>query len=91
MLYEVITPHNLGEICDAIIALIDNPEIGLRELIEIVPGPDFPTGGIICGRAGVAEAYGTGRGRLTVRAKIQREETRNVCDTLVVTERNNFV
>ncbi len=79
-------PHNLGEICDGIIALIDNPEISLRELIELIPGPDFPTGGIICGKAGIAQAYATGRGRVTVRARIHQEQTRTGRDILVVTQ-----
>jgi DNA gyrase subunit A len=79
-------PHNLGEICDAIIALIDNPEIALRDLMAHVKGPDFPTGGIICGMSGIAQAYATGRGRVTVRAKIHHEETRTGRDLLVVTE-----
>lgn len=79
-------PHNLGEICDAIIALIDNPEIALRELMEHVKGPDFPTGGIICGMAGIAQAYATGRGRATVRAKIHQEQTKTGRDILVVTQ-----
>jgi len=76
-------PHNLGEVCDAIIACIDNPEIEFRELLEIIPGPDFPTGGTIMGRSGIAQAYATGRGRVTVRAKIDHEE-RNGRDLLVV-------
>ena len=79
-------PHNLAEICDGIIALIDDPEIGLRELMELIPGPDFPTGGIICGKAGIAQAYATGRGRVTVRAKIHQEQTRTGRDILVVTQ-----
>ncbi len=79
-------PHNLGEICDAIVAMIDNPDISLPELMKIVPGPDFPTGGIICGRRGIAEAYATGRGRLTVRAKIEHEETSNGRNLLVIRE-----
>jgi DNA gyrase subunit A len=78
-------PHNLGEICDALTAVIDNPEVGIRELMDIVPGPDFPTGGIICGRRGVAEAYATGRGRITVRATMHPEK-RGERDILVVTE-----
>lgn len=78
-------PHNLAEIADAIIATIENPEIELGELLRIVPGPDFPTGGIICGRAGIAQAYATGRGRVTVRARIEHE-TRAGRDLLVVKE-----
>ncbi|MFN3167093.1 MAG: DNA gyrase subunit A [Phycisphaeraceae bacterium] len=78
-----MAPHALGEVCDAIAATIDNPDIELRELMEIVPGPDFPTGGIICGRAGIVQAYATGRGRVTVRARIE-QETRGGRDLLVV-------
>ncbi len=68
-----IPPHNPTEILNAVEAVIDNPNIGLEELLRIVPGPDFPTGGIICGRRGVAEAYATGRGRVTVRGTVEIE------------------
>jgi DNA gyrase subunit A len=82
-----IPPHNLGEIIDATIALIDNPELGVEELMAIVPGPDFPTAGIINGIAGVVEAYRTGRGRIQVRAKatIEADEDTNR-EAIVVTE-----
>lgn len=63
-------PHNLGEICDAIVAVIDDPEIQLEALMKFVPGPDFPTGGSIVGRRGIIEAYATGRGRLTLRGRV---------------------
>ncbi len=76
-------PHNLAEICDGIVAMVDNPAIDLMELIQIIPGPDFPTGGTIKGRAGIFQAYKTGRGRVTVRAKIEHE-TRGGRDLLVV-------
>jgi len=66
-------PHNLTEICNAIVAVIDNPELDLRQLMEIVPGPDFPTGGIIVGRQGIIDAYATGRGRVIVRGKVHHE------------------
>ncbi|MEX0885092.1 MAG: DNA gyrase subunit A, partial [Phycisphaeraceae bacterium] len=79
-------PHNLGEVCDAIIAMIENPDIDVRQLMDIVPGPDFPTGGIIAGRAGIAQAYATGRGRVTVRARVHHEETRGGRNQLVVTQ-----
>jgi DNA gyrase subunit A len=69
-----MVPHNPGEICDAIVAVIDNPEIGLEELMKFVPGPDFPTGGSIIGRRGIVEAYATGRGRLVVRGKVHLEK-----------------
>jgi len=80
-----MAPHNLGEVCDAICAVIDNPSIELAELMRIIPAPDFPTGGIICGRRGAVEAYATGRGRITVRARIEHEEKGNR-DRLVVTQ-----
>jgi DNA gyrase subunit A len=70
-----IPPHNPTEICNAIIAVIDDPNIALEKLMEIVPGPDFPTGGVIAGRRGVAEAYGTGRGKLALRGKVHVEES----------------
>lgn len=81
-----LPPHNVGEICDAIVAVIDRPEIGLDELIEIVPGPDFPTGGTICGRRGILEGYSSGRGRLIVRAKTHFEEQKNGKTLIVVDE-----
>src|SRR5438477_9023344 len=65
-----LLPHNLREICDAIVKVINNPDISLMELLEIVPGPDFPTGGVICGREGIIEGYKSGRGRITLRAKV---------------------
>ncbi|MEM8781966.1 MAG: DNA gyrase subunit A [Planctomycetota bacterium] len=80
-----LAPHNLGEICDAIHAQLANPDIELPELISHVPGPDFPTGGIVMGRGGVLSAYKTGRGRVYVRAKIHHEK-RGKRDLLVVTE-----
>jgi DNA gyrase subunit A len=69
-----IPPHNLGEIIDATIAIIRNPEITIDELMEMVPAPDFPTGGFICGRGGIREAYRTGRGSLLMRARTEIEE-----------------
>lgn len=70
-----IPPHNLGEICDAIAYMIDHPDCTLEELLEIVPGPDFPTGGTILGREGIHAAYATGRGRIVMRAKAFTEES----------------
>ncbi len=69
-----LLPHNLREICDAIVAVIDKPELSFEELFKIVPGPDFPTGGVICGRGGIVDGYRNGRGRLTLRAKVRLEE-----------------
>ncbi len=68
-----IPPHNVGEICDALVATIDNPQISIKELLEIVPGPDFPTGGIVIGKQGLVEAYTSGRGKLKVRGKVHYE------------------
>src|SRR4051794_25403599 len=81
-----IPPHNLGEVCDALVAYIDNPQIELDELIEIVTGPDFPTGGTICGRWGIREAYRTGRGKVVVRAKYEIEELKDGRAHIVFTE-----
>ena len=74
-----IPPHNLGEVIDGVLALIDDPEIDIEELIKIIPGPDFPTGGIILGREGIRMAYTTGRGSIVVRgqARIERQGTKN--------------
>jgi DNA gyrase subunit A len=79
-------PHNLGEIVDALTAYIENPDITLTELLEIVPGPDFPTGGVIMGRAGIAQAYRTGRGLVAVRGRCHTEEPRSGRQSLVFTE-----
>lgn len=81
-----IPPHNLGEVCDAVVAYIDNPEIGLDELLEILPAPDFPTGGTICNRYGLREAYRTGRGRVIVRAKYAVDELKDGRANIVFTE-----
>jgi DNA gyrase subunit A len=69
-----IPPHNLREVCDALIKLIDEPDIGIAELMAIVPGPDFPTGGTICGRQGIVEGYLTGRGKIVLRARADVNE-----------------
>jgi DNA gyrase subunit A len=81
-----IPPHNLGETIDAITALIDDPEITVGDLMEHLPGPDFPTGGIIMGRSGIHEAYVTGRGRIRVRARAEIEEASDGHPVIVVTE-----
>jgi DNA gyrase subunit A len=81
-----IPPHNLGEVCDALIAYIDDPAIDLDGLMEVLPGPDFPTGATICGRMGVKEAYLTGRGKVIVRAKHEIEELKDGRVQLVFTE-----
>ena len=69
-----IPPHNMSEIANGIIAQIDNPEISANELMQHIQGPDFPTGGTICGRNGIVNAYSTGRGIITIRAKTHIEE-----------------
>ncbi len=70
-----IPPHNLHEVCDAAIRVIDDPEVTVDQLMEIIPGPDFPTGGVICGRQGILDGYRTGRGKITLRARADiREE-----------------
>jgi DNA gyrase subunit A len=82
-----IPPHNLGEIVDACVALIDNPELGLAELMRLVPGPDFPTAGIINGAAEIVAAYKSGRGRLSVRARTEVESIdERGREAIVVTE-----
>ena len=81
-----IPPHNLGETIDAVCALIDNPDAELAELMECLPGPDFPTGGIIMGRSGIRAAYATGRGKITVRAKTEIIEAKNGRFKIIVTE-----
>ena len=81
-----IPPHNLGEIVDATIALVDNPDITVEELMVLVPGPDFPTGGLILGRAGIIEAYRTGRGSIQMRGRAAIEEIRAEREAIVITE-----
>ncbi len=81
-----IPPHNLGEVIDATIALIDNPEIDVEGLMEHIPGPDFPTAGIINGTAGIVAAYRTGRGRVRMRAKADIETMDNGREAIIVTE-----
>src|SRR5690606_32960340 len=71
-----IPPHNLSEVVDACIALIDEPGMGLLQLMQIMPGPDFPTGGIILGRAGIRSAYETGRGSVVMRGRCHVEQIR---------------
>jgi DNA gyrase subunit A len=81
-----IPPHNLGEVIDACIHKIENPEAGPDELMRFIKGPDFPTGGFICGHEGIIEAYRTGRGRLVVRARTEIEEPDNARPRIIVTE-----
>jgi len=81
-----IPPHNLREVVDAIVATIDNPDISVEELMEHIKGPDFPTGGIIFGAAGIKEAYGTGRGKVIVRGRASIEHTRSSRTNIIITE-----
>ena len=80
-----IPPHNLGEVIDACIAHLDDPEITLEELCQLIPGPDFPTGGLILGRVGIMAAYHKGRGSIVMRAKVHVEEVRKDREALIVT------
>ncbi len=81
-----IPPHNLREVADGIIHLLDHPDCAVADLMKVIPGPDFPTGGLICGREGIKQAYETGRGRLVVRARIHAEDLKKEKKQLVVTE-----
>ena len=82
-----IPPHNLGEVVQGCLAVIDNPEISIDELIEYIPGPDFPTGAIINGKAGIVQAYRTGRGRIYVRAKADIEiDEKTKRETIIISE-----
>jgi len=81
-----IPPHNLAEVCDAAVAYLNNPQIGVAELMQHLPGPDFPTGGTICGRAGIVDAYQTGRGSIIVRGRVHTEELRGGRRAVVVDE-----
>jgi DNA gyrase subunit A len=81
-----IPPHNPGEIVDATLAIIADPEISLDELMKIVPGPDFPTAGIILGRSGIRSAFETGRGSITIRARARLEEIRKDRDAIIISE-----
>jgi len=81
-----IPPHNLGEVCNGAIALIDNPAIDLPAMMEIIPGPDFPTGGIVLGRSGIYSAYSTGRGSMIMRGRVNIEQRGNDRESIIVTE-----
>ena len=78
-----IPPHNLSEVCNGIIKLIDEPDVTVDQLIEIIPGPDFPTGGIICGKAGILDGYRTGRGKVTLRARASINEEGNKSQIII--------
>ncbi|MFV0556673.1 MAG: DNA gyrase subunit A [Lactovum sp.] len=81
-----IPPHNLAETIDAVSMLMENPEVTTRELMEVIPGPDFPTGALVLGKTGIFKAYETGKGSITLRAKTEIEETKSGRERIVVTE-----
>ena len=81
-----IPPHQLGEVIDGVLAISHDPEISIQELMDIIPGPDFPTGGLILGRSGIRKAYETGRGSIKVRAKVRIEEKSNGKEVIIVNE-----
>ncbi len=81
-----IPPHNVGEVCEAALALLDNPDLPQEELLALVKGPDFPTAGMVLGKLGIEEAYKTGRGRVIVRARTNVEEMKGGREAIVVTE-----
>ena len=81
-----IPPHNLGEIIDGLIALIDNPDVETKEIMKYVKGPDFPTGGIILGKTGIIEAYSTGTGKITVQGRTHFETLKNGKELIIITE-----
>jgi len=81
-----IPPHNLNEVCEAIVRVIEEPEVSVDELLEIIPGPDFPTGGVICGRSGIRRGYHTGRSTVVVRARAAIEEIKSGRSRIVISE-----
>jgi len=81
-----MAPHNVSEVCDALLMVLDNPETEIKDILTVLPGPDFPTGGLICGRKGIHDAYVTGRGHLRVRGKVAIEETGRGRSQIIVTE-----
>ncbi len=81
-----MAPHNIGEVCDALLTVVNNPECGFKDILKVLPGPDFPTGGIICGKKGIVDAYTTGKGHLTVRATSKIETSKKGRVRIVFTE-----
>ncbi|WP_394140464.1 DNA gyrase subunit A [Cytobacillus oceanisediminis] len=81
-----IPPHQLGEVIDGVLAISHEPDLSVQELMEIIPGPDFPTAGLILGRSGIRKAYETGRGSITLRAKVEIEEKSNGKEVIIVNE-----
>lgn len=81
-----IPPHNLGEVIDALSLLMKNPEVTVNELMEVLPGPDFPTGAIVMGKSGIRKAYETGKGKIIIRSRVEIEQLSNDRERIVVTE-----
>ncbi len=81
-----LPPHNLREVCDAIVKVINEPQCTVRDLMKVIKGPDFPTGGVICGRAGIVEGYETGRGKITVRGRVHTEQLKGGREQIVISE-----
>ena len=81
-----IPPHQLGEVIDGVLAISKDPETTIQELMELIPGPDFPTAGLILGRSGIRKAYETGRGSITMRAKVEIEHTSSGKEVIIVNE-----
>jgi DNA gyrase subunit A len=81
-----LPPHNIAEVCDALLLVIDDPKCGFKDIMKKLPGPDFPTGGIICGRQGIVDAYFKGKGHLVVRAKAEVEPSKRGKECVVITE-----
>jgi DNA gyrase subunit A len=81
-----LPPHNVGEVCDALLAYLGNAEVSIAELMKVIPGPDFPTGGQICGRRGIVDAFTTGRGSIVMRGKCHVEESKSGKKTIIITE-----
>jgi len=81
-----IPPHNIAEICKALLLIIEDPDCGFKDILKVLPGPDFPTGGIICGRKGIKDAYTTGKGHLRVRGKVEIETHKKGRTRIVITE-----
>ena len=81
-----LPPHNIAEVCDALLLVVDDPKCGFKDIMAKLPGPDFPTGGIICGRQGIVEAYTKGKGHLVVRAKTEIEQSKKGREYIIITE-----
>jgi len=81
-----IAPHNISEVCDALLLVIEDPNCGFKDIMARLPGPDFPTGGIICGKKGIVDAYTTGRGHLTIQGRAEIETTKKGRTSIVITE-----